>query len=46
MHRKKLSISCMNKVCCSCLALLSFIHFSGISFLLFGERKFPEPTEY
>jgi hypothetical protein len=25
---------------------MSFIHFSGISFLLFGERKFPTPIEH
>ena len=46
MFRKKLSLSCMNKICSSCLALMSFIHFSGVSFLLFGERKFPTPIEH
>ena len=46
MFRKKLSLSCMNKIGCSCLALMSFIHFSGVSFLLFGERKFPTPIEH
>ncbi len=46
MISKKMKMSCINKICSSCLLLISFIHFSGVSFLLFGEPKFPDPKEY
>lgn len=46
MKLKKPSLACINTACSFCLALISFIHFSKISFVFFGEPKFPNPKDY
>lgn len=43
---KKFAYSNMNKLCSMFLALGILSHFNGVSFLLFGEPKYPNPDEY
>ncbi len=43
---KKLKLSTINKICSLCLAMSFFVRFSGISFLFFGEPKYPIPEDY
>lgn len=43
---KKFIYSNMNKLCSMCLALGILSHFHGVSFLFFGEPRYPVKEEY
>lgn len=43
---KKFTFTNMNKLCSLFLALGILTHFKGVSFVLFGEPKFPVPEDY
>lgn len=43
---KKFAYSHMNKLCSMFLALGILTHFHGVSFLFFGEPKYPTFDEY
>lgn len=43
---KRLGFATMNRLCSICLVAAFYIHFHGISFLVFGEPYYPNPEDY
>lgn len=43
---KKFTYANMNKICTLCLTLGILTFFKGVSFVLFGEPKYPVPEDF
>lgn len=43
---KKFKLTSMNTICNLCLAMMFMVRFSKMSFLFFGEPKFPDVKDY
>lgn len=43
---RKIKLTSMNTICNLCLAMMFMVRFSKMSFLFFGEPKFPVAKDY